>query len=134
MLYISFYKIGRLDGQWTCKKCTLVNDPSSIACAVCGGSKLRRICSIEDMTLRKGEFWTCSKCTLKNNLSTGVCIACKSVRSLPIEPKRLQLNEVDTEGEFILPNIVFCRKIIKKNNFTTCINICKFSFNSSKLN
>nr|XP_014098537.1 calpain-D isoform X1 [Bactrocera oleae] len=88
---------GRLDGQWTCKKCTLVNDPSSIACAVCGGSKLRSICSIEDMTLRKGEFWTCSKCTLKNNLSTGVCIACKSVRSLPIEPKRVQLNEVDTE-------------------------------------
>ncbi|XP_011187602.1 calpain-D isoform X2 [Zeugodacus cucurbitae] len=97
----------RLDGQWTCKKCTLVNDPSSIACAVCGGSKLRSICSIEDMTLRKGEFWTCSKCTLKNNLSTGVCIACKSVRSLPIEPKRLQLNEVATE-ETIASNSMNC--------------------------
>ncbi|XP_039958780.1 calpain-D isoform X3 [Bactrocera tryoni] len=101
------HPVDRLDGQWTCKKCTLVNDPSSIACAVCGGSKLRSICSIEDMTLRKGEFWTCSKCTLKNNLSTGVCIACKSVRSLPIEPKRLQLNEVNTE-ETISSNSLNC--------------------------
>uniref|UniRef100_W8B1X7 Calpain-D n=3 Tax=Ceratitis capitata TaxID=7213 RepID=W8B1X7_CERCA len=87
----------RIEGKWTCKKCTLVNDPTSIACAVCGGSKLRSICSVEDMTLRKGEFWTCNKCTLKNNLSTGICSACKSVRSLPIEPKRLQIKEINTE-------------------------------------
>ncbi|KAL9882850.1 calpain 15 small optic lobes isoform 1-T1 [Glossina fuscipes fuscipes] len=74
--------------QWTCKKCTLVNSVSDNACVVCGGSKLKSISSIEDMTLRKGEFWTCGQCTLKNSLATGVCSACKAVRSLPIESDR----------------------------------------------
>ncbi|XP_075156937.1 calpain 15 small optic lobes isoform X2 [Haematobia irritans] len=73
---------------WTCKKCTLVNSTKDHACVVCGGSKLKSISSIEDMTLRKGEFWTCSQCTLKNSLATGVCSACKAVRSLPIEGER----------------------------------------------
>ncbi|XP_017467427.1 PREDICTED: calpain-D, partial [Rhagoletis zephyria] len=95
----------RNETQWTCKKCTLVNDPTAVACAVCGGSKLRSICSVEDMTLRKGEFWTCSQCTLKNYLSTGVCSACKSVRSLPIDTKRVQLNELNTE-EVVASNSV----------------------------
>lgn len=73
-----------LDLEWTCKKCTLVNVPKAMACVVCGGSKLKSISSVEDMTLRKGEFWQCSQCTLKNSLSTNVCIACKAVRSVPI--------------------------------------------------
>ncbi|XP_013102672.2 calpain-D [Stomoxys calcitrans] len=73
---------------WTCKKCTLVNSTKDHACVVCGGSKLKSISSIEDMTLRKGEFWTCSQCTLKNSLATGVCSACKAVRTLPIESDR----------------------------------------------
>lgn len=55
-----------------------------MACVVCGGSKLKSITSIEDMTLRKGEFWSCSQCTLKNSLNSNICIACKSVRTIPI--------------------------------------------------
>jgi len=51
-----------------------------MACVVCGGSKLKSISSIEDMTLRKGEFWTCGHCTLKNSLHSPVCSACKSHR------------------------------------------------------
>ncbi|XP_055840990.1 calpain-D isoform X1 [Episyrphus balteatus] len=70
--------------EWTCKKCTLVNSHLSMACVVCGGSKLKSITSIEDMTLRKGEFWSCSQCTLKNSLNSNICIACKSVRTIPI--------------------------------------------------
>ncbi|XP_037822631.1 calpain-D isoform X1 [Lucilia sericata] len=73
---------------WTCKKCTLVNSSKDHACIVCGGSKLKSISSVEDMTLRKGEFWTCSQCTLKNSLAFGVCSACKAVRTLPIESDR----------------------------------------------
>ncbi|XP_073834726.1 calpain 15 small optic lobes isoform X2 [Musca autumnalis] len=73
---------------WTCKKCTLVNSIKDHACIVCGGSKLKSISSVEDMTLRKGEFWTCAQCTLKNSLATGVCSACKAVRTLPIESDR----------------------------------------------
>ncbi|KAH8380956.1 hypothetical protein KR200_006702 [Drosophila serrata] len=68
------------DEPWTCKKCTLVNYSTAMACIVCGGSKLKSISSIEDMTLRKGEFWTCSHCTLKNSLHLPVCSACKSLR------------------------------------------------------
>ncbi|XP_017048048.1 calpain-D isoform X1 [Drosophila ficusphila] len=68
------------DEPWTCKKCTLVNYSTAMACVVCGGSKLKSISSIEDMTLRKGEFWTCSHCTLKNSLHSPVCSACKSHR------------------------------------------------------
>nr|XP_032296454.1 calpain-D isoform X2 [Drosophila virilis] len=74
----------RSDEPWTCKKCTLVNYSTAMACIVCGGSKLKSISSIEDMTLRKGEFWTCSHCTLKNSLSVGLCSACKSMRLLPV--------------------------------------------------
>ncbi|XP_017850284.1 calpain-D isoform X3 [Drosophila busckii] len=74
----------RSDEPWTCKKCTLVNYSTAMACVVCGGSKLKSISSIEDMTLRKGEFWQCSHCTLKNSLSVGVCSACKSLRLLPL--------------------------------------------------
>ena len=70
--------------EWTCKKCTLVNSHRVKACVVCGGSKLKSISAVEDMTLRKGEFWSCAQCTLKNSLSTNTCIACKSVRQVPI--------------------------------------------------
>ncbi|XP_034124051.1 calpain-D isoform X3 [Drosophila guanche] len=76
------------DEPWTCKKCTLVNYSTAMACIVCGGSKLKSISSIEDMTLRKGEFWTCSHCTLKNSLHYGMCSACKSIRLLPVETVR----------------------------------------------
>ncbi|BFG01992.1 calpain-D [Drosophila madeirensis] len=76
------------DEPWTCKKCTLVNYSTAMACVVCGGSKLKSISSIEDMTLRKGEFWTCSHCTLKNSLHYGMCSACKSIRLLPVETVR----------------------------------------------
>ncbi|KAM8720044.1 hypothetical protein ACLKA7_006146 [Drosophila subpalustris] len=78
----------RSDEPWTCKKCTLVNYSTAMACIVCGGSKLKSISSIEDMTLRKGEFWTCSHCTLKNSLSVGLCSACKSMRLLPVDSVR----------------------------------------------
>lgn len=70
--------------EWTCKKCTLVNSPRVKACVVCGGSKLKSISSVEDMTLRKGEFWSCAQCTLKNSLSASACSACKSIRQIPI--------------------------------------------------
>lgn len=70
--------------EWTCKKCTLVNSGRVKACIVCGGSKLRSISSVEDMTLRKGEFWSCAQCTLKNSLSTNCCIACKAMRQIPV--------------------------------------------------
>ncbi|XP_067638537.1 calpain-D isoform X2 [Eurosta solidaginis] len=109
----------RKEGQWTCKKCTLVNDPASIACVACGGSKLRSICSIEDMTLRKGEFWSCTQCTLKNNLSTGICSACKSMRTLPIEPRKVQLNELTEETITFNPvdvNSPFGQAVVKTTN------------------
>jgi calpain-15 len=32
--------------KWACKKCTLLNDGSSMACIVCGGSKLRSITQV----------------------------------------------------------------------------------------
>lgn len=70
--------------DWTCKKCTLVNSVHNKVCIVCGGSKLKSISSVEDMTLRKGEFWSCAQCTLKNSLSTNTCIACKTTRQVPI--------------------------------------------------
>ncbi|GAB0096746.1 hypothetical protein DMENIID0001_123120 [Sergentomyia squamirostris] len=72
------------EAEWTCKKCTLVNSAGSMACVVCGGSKLRSISITEDKTLRKGEFWSCHQCTLKNSLSTNTCVACKSVRQTPV--------------------------------------------------
>ncbi|XP_075234504.1 calpain-D-like [Lycorma delicatula] len=66
--------------DWTCKKCTLVNINTDLACVVCGGSKLRSITLVRDMTLKKGEFWTCPQCTLKNRLQTTVCQACKAAK------------------------------------------------------
>ncbi|XP_046688000.1 calpain-D-like, partial [Homalodisca vitripennis] len=71
--------------DWTCKKCTLVNSGSEMACVVCGGSKLRSITLVRDMTLRKGEFWTCPQCTLKNPLATQNCQVCKTAN----KPQRL---------------------------------------------
>ncbi|XP_054261302.1 calpain-D-like [Macrosteles quadrilineatus] len=71
--------------DWTCKKCTLVNSGSEMACVVCGGSKLRSISLVRDMTLRKGEFWTCPQCTLKNPLSSQHCQVCKTAN----KPQRL---------------------------------------------
>uniref|UniRef100_A0A182JEA7 Calpain-D n=1 Tax=Anopheles atroparvus TaxID=41427 RepID=A0A182JEA7_ANOAO len=68
--------------EWSCRKCTLVNSSSELACVACGGSKLRSICNVEEMTLKKGEFWTCPKCTLKNSIVQPDCSACKSVRPI----------------------------------------------------
>ncbi|PSN37268.1 Calpain-D [Blattella germanica] len=73
--------------DWTCKKCTLVNSGTAMACVVCGGSKLRSITMVEDMTLRKGEFWACVQCTLKNPLSAQSCMACKTTKKLLEVPK-----------------------------------------------
>lgn len=73
--------------DWTCKKCTLVNSGTAMACVVCGGSKLRSITMVEDMTLRKGEFWSCVQCTLKNPLSAQSCMACKTTKKLLEVPK-----------------------------------------------
>ncbi|XP_069679392.1 calpain-D-like [Periplaneta americana] len=73
--------------EWTCKKCTLVNSGTAMACVVCGGSKLRSITMVEDMTLRKGEFWSCVQCTLKNPLSAQSCMACKTTKKLLEVPK-----------------------------------------------
>lgn len=73
--------------DWTCKKCTLVNSGTAMACVVCGGSKLRSITMVEDMTLRKGEFWSCIQCTLKNPLSAQSCMACKTTKKLLEVPK-----------------------------------------------
>ncbi|XP_055621619.1 calpain-D isoform X2 [Toxorhynchites rutilus septentrionalis] len=69
------------DHEWTCKKCTLVNNPAVLACIACGGSKLRSICIVQETTLKKGEFWSCIKCTLKNSLVDSICGACKSSRT-----------------------------------------------------
>lgn len=69
--------------EWTCKKCTLVNSSFATVCVVCGGSKLRSVSAVEDMTLRKGEFWTCNQCTLKNSLGTNTCSACKAKHAPP---------------------------------------------------
>ncbi|XP_050074282.1 calpain-D [Anopheles maculipalpis] len=66
--------------EWSCRKCTLVNTSTALACIACGGSKLRSICNVEEMTLKKGEFWTCHKCTLKNSIVQPDCSACKSLR------------------------------------------------------
>lgn len=73
--------------DWTCKKCTLVNSGAAMACVVCGGSKLRSITLVRDMTLRKGEFWTCSQCTLKNPLTLQNCKVCKTAN----KPKLLEV-------------------------------------------
>ncbi|XP_066999894.2 calpain-D [Anabrus simplex] len=73
--------------EWTCKKCTLVNSGADNACVVCGGSKLRSITTVEDMTLRKGEFWSCVQCTLKNPLSAQACMVCKTTKKLLEVPK-----------------------------------------------
>ncbi|XP_052899862.1 calpain-D [Anopheles moucheti] len=71
---------GTDEKEWSCRKCTLVNTSTALACIACGGSKLRSICNVEEMTLKKGEFWTCHKCTLKNSIMQPDCSACKTVR------------------------------------------------------
>ncbi|XP_037943843.1 calpain-D isoform X2 [Teleopsis dalmanni] len=88
-----------VDNFWTCKKCTLVNSDTEIACIVCGGSKLKSISSIKDMTLRKGEFWSCSHCTLKNSISLGECVACKAIRMLSIENEKEQSTDNTFEAQ-----------------------------------
>lgn len=66
------------DQSWTCIKCTLVNTGSENACKVCGGSRLKSICYVDDATLKRGEFWTCVVCTLKNPIFARRCKACKA--------------------------------------------------------
>ncbi|XP_069976804.1 calpain-D-like [Penaeus vannamei] len=66
------------DQSWTCIKCTLVNPGVENACKVCGGSRLKSICYVDDATLKRGEFWTCVVCTLKNPIFARRCKACKA--------------------------------------------------------
>ncbi|CAL4119259.1 unnamed protein product, partial [Meganyctiphanes norvegica] len=66
------------DQSWTCIKCTLMNSGSQNACKVCGGSRLKSICYVDDATLKRGEFWTCVVCTLKNPIFARRCKACKA--------------------------------------------------------
>lgn len=66
--------------DWICKRCTLENPGQVSICQACGGSKLK---SLENGTLKKGEYWACSKCTLKNPLRSSQCRACEQHRKLP---------------------------------------------------
>ncbi|XP_076053464.1 calpain-D-like isoform X2 [Oratosquilla oratoria] len=66
------------DQSWKCIKCTLVNPGSENACKVCGGSRLKSICYVDDATLKRGEFWKCVVCTLKNPTFARRCKACKA--------------------------------------------------------
>lgn len=86
-------EIPSADTDWTCKKCTLVNAASKLACDVCGGSKLGSITARYDKTLQKGEFWECLRCTLKNPLHASVCRACKTASS-----KKLPDSAVSSSG------------------------------------
>ncbi|KAK3928674.1 Calpain-D [Frankliniella fusca] len=79
--YLPEDDIPYVDADWTCKKCTLVNSASKLACDVCGGSKLGSITAKYDQTLPRGEFWDCLRCTLKNPLRASVCRACKAANS-----------------------------------------------------
>lgn len=86
--------------EWTCKKCTLLNSVENQACIVCGGSKLKSISAIEDMTLRKGEFWTCVKCTLKNSLSVTDCAVCKTTKQTQVQSTPQTTNyQLNTPGQ-----------------------------------
>lgn len=77
--------------KWTCKRCTLLNDPSTTVCNACGGSKAKSLCP-DDGTIR--EFWTCDKCTLKNRLLALVCKACKTDK--PTNKKKQSENQCPT--------------------------------------
>uniref|UniRef100_A0A146L894 Calpain-D n=1 Tax=Lygus hesperus TaxID=30085 RepID=A0A146L894_LYGHE len=72
------------DTEWTCRKCTLVNSGNCKACVVCGGSKLKSVSLVCDMTLRKGEFWTCPQCTLRNPIGILVCQVCKAQNKMSL--------------------------------------------------
>ncbi|KAF6217075.1 hypothetical protein GE061_001428 [Apolygus lucorum] len=72
------------DTEWTCRKCTLVNSGNCKACVVCGGSKLKSVSLVCDMTLRKGEFWTCPQCTLRNPIGAQVCQVCKAQNKMSL--------------------------------------------------
>lgn len=86
------------DADWTCKKCTLVNSASKLACDVCGGSKLRSITNTYDQTLPKGEFWDCPQCTLKNPLRAVVCRACKTANSKKCPDARSSNSSTEGSG------------------------------------
>lgn len=70
---------------------------------MCGGSKLRSITSVEDLTLRKGEFWSCSQCTLKNSLATHTCSACKAPRQSSAHVSRQPNNTAASPNVMIAP-------------------------------
>uniref|UniRef100_T1GE22 RanBP2-type domain-containing protein n=1 Tax=Megaselia scalaris TaxID=36166 RepID=T1GE22_MEGSC len=109
--------------EWTCKKCTLVNSSTSSVCIVCGGSKLKSISSVEDMTLRKGEFWTCSQCTLKNTLAQNTCSACKHVRETPIISGQLSNFRPYTEQNNIVAPTNSSHKTSQNNNRQQQLNL-----------
>lgn len=69
---------------WTCVKCTLVNSESVVACAACGGSKLRSS-GASRASWHAGESaednietpaWVCAVCTLHNSARARRCRAC----------------------------------------------------------
>lgn len=118
--------------QWTCKKCTLVNNGVALICEACCGSKLKSLTVNHDMTLKKGEFWICSKCTLKNSLSSVACKVCKTEKlSLeargqarspsPLHHSRKPKNS-RAGGEKKLPEPAVKNRI----NLRTDVDLCKF--------
>ncbi|KAI5639006.1 zn-finger in ran binding protein and others domain-containing protein [Phthorimaea operculella] len=52
---------------WSCTRCTLVNEPTTISCAACAGQRPPPT-----------NYWSCSSCTLRNPVSASVCVACKT--------------------------------------------------------
>lgn len=105
--------------KWTCKRCTLLNDPNTTVCNACGGSKAKSLCS-DDGTLR--EFWTCDKCTLKNTLSALVCKACKTDKRS--NKKRRSDNQCPTctfENEPNVKRCAMCHKHLESEYYSSIL-------------
>lgn len=105
--------------KWTCKRCTLLNDPNTTVCNACGGSKAKSLCP-DDGTLR--EFWTCDKCTLKNRLSALVCKACKTEKRT--NKKRRSDNQCPTctfENEPNAKRCAICHKHLEPEIYSSIL-------------
>ncbi|PSN35671.1 Calpain-D [Blattella germanica] len=70
------------EGKWSVGQCPFFDSLCNALCGDCNG-----ISSLNERTIRAGEYWVCRQCGLKNSLNTNICQACKTVKTMSKVPK-----------------------------------------------
>ncbi|CAF4683127.1 unnamed protein product, partial [Rotaria magnacalcarata] len=83
--------------EWTCERCTLLNNVSTNICEACSLSRPLSRLNITNCDTPASTEWGCEQCTLLNKASVTICDACAASRPSP--PPSFNVSVFETKDQ-----------------------------------